>query len=316
MVGPEFASCWLKIGRAEEHLGALKGEIKAWLQADPYSVVKLHDLNTGRHSLAVRIRGTAPFDRLALVAGDCAHNLRCALDHLVFALAIAESGQNPPPDAKKIQFPIVDSAAAFEKQRYRIGCLTKKSQDFIESVQPYNRHDPELPPILGVLNIFENADKHQLIHLTYDTNVGGVISFLRPRTWIAPDITWLHEPLEDGKEFVYFTTSPNVAELDYKFEVSFSIGVRHIPGPTGRATSPLESVMVGMMAEVSRNRTGLCSRGASLAPAIRRSPSLISTPSGKLSKRKLASKAAPASTITGTPGRRTSAGTRPTLTRP
>jgi hypothetical protein len=41
--------------------------------------------------------------------GDCLPNLRCALDHLVYAIAIHESGQSPPPCEGSLAFPICDS---------------------------------------------------------------------------------------------------------------------------------------------------------------------------------------------------------------
>jgi hypothetical protein len=57
-----------------------------------------------------------------------------------------------------------------------------------------------------------------------------------------PDIIWLDEPLEDGKEIMHFTVGPMQPELDYKFCADFCIGVDHMPGPTGRCASPLENV--------------------------------------------------------------------------
>jgi hypothetical protein len=252
MVGPEFASCWLKIRRAEEHLNALKSEIKTWLDRKPYSIRNKHDPDTGRHSMILEVEGTAPFDRVSLIAGDCAHNLRCSLDHLTYALAVVNTGKTMPQSAKKIQFPIVNNPTEFDGQRYRLVDLSKQSQKFIESVQPYHKKHTELPSILQVLSVFDDIDKHRLIHVTYSANVGGKITFMKPSGWVQPTIHWLHEPLEHGKEFLHFTTSPHQPKLDYNCEVSFTIGVSHIPGPKGRATSPLEGVAIAMVEEVKR----------------------------------------------------------------
>jgi hypothetical protein len=252
MMGEAFGSCWLKIRRAEEHLSTLRSELAAWLDRQAYSVSKKYDAKSGRHSLIVKIDGAAPFDRLSLIAGDCAHNLRCALDHLVYALAIRNTAKNPPKHSATIQFPIVDSPEAFQKQRYRIESLSDTAQDFIETKQPYNQPHSVLPPILAVLNNFDNVDKHRLIHFTYSHNAGGKISFLPPLPQPAPKIQWVNEPLESGDEFVYFMSAPAQPEVKYKYEAEFCIAVRHIAGPTGRTTSPLESVIVGMIAEVKR----------------------------------------------------------------
>ena len=38
MLGPEFASCWLKLGRAEEHANTFYTELKTWVDGDPYQI--------------------------------------------------------------------------------------------------------------------------------------------------------------------------------------------------------------------------------------------------------------------------------------
>src|SRR5277367_3896862 len=120
MIGPSIASSLLKIGRAEEHFLAFQAELGEWTQADPYHVKKEHNKETGRHTLVVKIEKPAPIDRWSLIASDCVHNLRSALNHLVYALAIKNTGTNPPPNSRSLQFPIADSKVAFEKQRPRI----------------------------------------------------------------------------------------------------------------------------------------------------------------------------------------------------
>jgi hypothetical protein len=251
MVGAAFSSTWLKIGRAEQHLSHLKQEIARWLETAPFSIDKQYEPETGRHSVSVRIAESIVFPTLSVIAGDCAHNLRCALDHMVYALAISAARTDPPPSAKHLQFPIVKTAGDFEKQRFRISSLTQRAQEFIERTQPYNSFHPELPPILSVLETFDNLDKHRLIHLTYAHNSGGSITFHKPRDWSIPAIKWRHEPLETGKEFLWFLTDPP-QQLDYSCKVDFTVGVSHVPGPTGRTVSPLQAVMEGMMAQVMR----------------------------------------------------------------
>ena len=101
MVGPEFASCWLKIGRAQEHFKIFDSELGEWTNSKPYSILQKSDPEGCRHTLILELKRPFPADKWSLIAGDCIHNLRCALDHLVYALAVKNSGTTPPPDANR-----------------------------------------------------------------------------------------------------------------------------------------------------------------------------------------------------------------------
>jgi hypothetical protein len=245
-----FKSAWLKLDRAEEHLKTLQGELQSWLSDEPYNVVKKFDSESGRHSLVLETLKTAPFDWYSIVAGDCAHNARCALDHLVYALA-AEGPNGLPDDLRKLQFPLCGSANDFLRERYRIAPLAQEAQDFIQSKQPYHGRHDVLPPILAVLKTFDDLDKHRLVHLTYDCNSGGRLSFTEKNNKIVSPTAWANKPLKNGDEFASFV-STDKSEVPYSFAVSFTIGVSHIPGATGRTVSPLESVMIGIVAEIKR----------------------------------------------------------------
>src|SRR4051794_32749877 len=73
-------------------------------------VMKESDDTGSVHKVFVEVIEEPPLDRWSLVAGDCVHNLRSALDNLIYAIAIYQSRQNPPPDDKSLQFPIVHLA--------------------------------------------------------------------------------------------------------------------------------------------------------------------------------------------------------------
>src|ERR1017187_4781931 len=121
----------------------------------------------------------------------------------------------------------------------------------IESKQPYNRGHAELPPIMALLNAFNNIDKHRLVQVTYNCNSAGQISFTRAIAQIVSRSLWANKSFDNGDEIAYFF-SESKSEVPYNFAVSFTIGVSHIPGPGLRTTSPLEGVLVGMLAEVKR----------------------------------------------------------------
>jgi hypothetical protein len=172
-----------KLARSQEHIQTLNGEIRLWTERHPYSLHERVNADHTRYSLIVRINEPPPFQRWTLIFADALTNLRSALDYLVYAVAVAQSGAAPPPFETKLQFPIADTKATFD-ERVRTKWLGSISDPVIakfESFQPYNRPHPTLPPLLAVLRDLNNADKHRLIRLTYGSmgqaNIGFVGDF-------------------------------------------------------------------------------------------------------------------------------------------
>ena len=111
----ELASCGLKIARAKEHFATLERELSAWVKTDFLRVVKEPDQGGGVHRVFVEVVNVPPLDRWSLISGDCIHNLRAALDSLIYGIAIYQTGLNPPADERVLQFPIVSDPAQFYK---------------------------------------------------------------------------------------------------------------------------------------------------------------------------------------------------------
>ena len=107
----------------------------AWVATKPITTTKDKDVEGRRHALVAEIVNWPPLDRWALMSGGCVHNLRSALDSLVYGIAIHETGLNPPKDEAQLQFPITSSADKFDKQKYRIRTLSAAVQSEIEKVQ-------------------------------------------------------------------------------------------------------------------------------------------------------------------------------------
>lgn len=72
------------------------------------------------------------------VVGDIAHNVRSALDGLVWELARLHTGRDPGCT----QFPIFREPAGFEHDgRRMVRDLAVEHADFIERLQPYHEGD-------------------------------------------------------------------------------------------------------------------------------------------------------------------------------
>lgn len=251
MVGGEFASCRAKLGRAEEHLHILGDEIEKWSKSDPCLVLKESNAERGNYSFWVEIVKPPPLFRWSLIAGDFSHNIRSALDNMLWELAVSETGQDPPPKPKSIQFPITDDPDAFEKERYRISCLSADTQARIERAQPYHRLHVELPPLLGLVRDFNNLDKHRLLNVVVANVQQGHLS-LTYEGLGNPTLTPEYDlgPIECRTKVASLSVTPPQPDMDCKYEGAVVISISHSPGPDGRTMGELFHILYLLLDEV------------------------------------------------------------------
>jgi hypothetical protein len=176
----DLTSVRAKLARSQEHAQTVHNEIMAWIDRKPYGITKEVNADSTRYSIVLRENEPAPLQRWTLILADALHNLRTALDYLVYTIAVAESGQDPPPCERSLQFPIADSLAEFNEAviRKRLGNISDPVRAVFESVQPYNRPHPTLPPLLRILRDLNNTDKHRMIRLAYGALSKGNLGFV------------------------------------------------------------------------------------------------------------------------------------------
>lgn len=252
MLGSELVGCWLKIGRAEAHAKSVSEEILAWKKREPYSITSHRKPNLGHHRIVIHFDSTLQRDRWALICGDCIHNLRSALDYLVYAIAVHESGRNPPPNHRVLQFPITDSAVGFSKQLWRIQSLSLTVRTIIESVQPYNRPHRVLPPLLGIVRDLDDADKHRLLNVAVHRQQSGNLDLgIPPPSQLTSAVEWNNGDLTDGAELASFTVQPPPAtDVKCHYTISRAVGLCHAPGTSGITASSIEQIMPMLCEEV------------------------------------------------------------------
>lgn len=148
---------------------ALKSEAEAFIQTHPYGASLQFDPESGNHD--IRVSGAAPTEPplvLSVILGDFIHNLRSALDHLIWQIVVI---MNETP-GRWTSFPLYDDPDDFTKrvrkpweQGKKSALLGLDSATFaaVERLQPYNRQAGKEHG-LGVLNTLSNIDKHQLVH--------------------------------------------------------------------------------------------------------------------------------------------------------
>lgn len=111
-----------------------------------------------------------PPTNIALVIGDCVHNLRSALDHVVFAMITTNPSRPDGTPSDRTMFPISDTREGHRKQieRGRIKGLADPVAALVDELQPYHTREKGLDYTLNplwVLNKLENIDKHRRLML-------------------------------------------------------------------------------------------------------------------------------------------------------
>ena len=168
----EFVACWSRIERAEAHRTAFAKAWSSFLEDEPYSA-SLRIGPDGAGSLWIASRYESLPAVFALELGELLYQLRAALDGAIYAAAIRETGLDPPPKARDLEFPICSSAEQFKQAERKIAPLTGKRRVIVETIQPYNAPanlDPEiqvfsLSRALGLLNDWARKDRHRTLHV-------------------------------------------------------------------------------------------------------------------------------------------------------
>lgn len=149
----------LKTARALEHLEALKVELKRFYDSSPYTITRSDNVESGRHLVRLQMRDVS--DRTAILAGDFVHNLRCALDHAVFSLAIHATKAVPK---KRLQWPVLETPNDKTLKQQTEG-VPAEAVAIVESLQPYHEGagDAFKRSPLWQLHKLDIIDKHRRV---------------------------------------------------------------------------------------------------------------------------------------------------------
>lgn len=146
----QLAGIRLKLARAWQQIDALKPDIKAFIDADPY--LPRVNFKPQTHELTVSVEvQRAPDPMWGVRIGEIVHNFRSALDHVVWELVILSTRRAPPRGCKN-QFPIFETAAGFDGRGVSqfLRHVRADAVDLIRSEQPFatgeGEHKPPLAP--------------------------------------------------------------------------------------------------------------------------------------------------------------------------
>ncbi|NGY61291.1 hypothetical protein G7043_20405 [Lentzea sp. NEAU-D13] len=142
----DFAQCWAN-----------------YISVHPWDVdVRRVDSRT-LEILAV-MREPAPVE-LALIFSEWLAALRASLDNAIYALAAAITGENPPPQAGRIQFPICSTPDDFKSQAKRLTMLPTHIIEALEKGQPYQSPWGPESNLTWWVNELARKDRHRELHV-------------------------------------------------------------------------------------------------------------------------------------------------------
>lgn len=189
-----FDACWQRLDRADAHR---REAIELWNEftsTHPCSYSLDHEGN-GEHILRVWRDQPMPA-QLAVVTGEWFYSLRCALDYIVWAAAVYQSGTIPPPSEGVLQYPIYDTEKAWNQNLYRLKPLADHHRAMLREMQPF-ASDIDAN-YLGWINRLSRIDRHRRLSVmtSYLAEMNPVIGL--PRGCTA-QLQWGDRVLRAGK---------------------------------------------------------------------------------------------------------------------
>jgi hypothetical protein len=214
----------LRLERASEHMENLNAELQWWPKGDSYRFVVEADRNRGEYIVWVRLL-REPSARLGVLIGDCLHNLRSALDNLIYDLVISYHGTPPPFEfVEHSEFPIFGPIPMKAKHlKKRIGGIDPRAQTIIKCLQPSLRGNNYASDPLWVLYELSNIDKHRLIHTPIVT--GDNIAIDAPDSVIAIKGFEAGSSVKDGAEVARFSTKNFKLGQEVNVKVHLTLGI-------------------------------------------------------------------------------------------
>lgn len=228
MENPALSSVRAKIGRAEHHLRDIDSALRLLIGSDPTANQPvIFDYESDGKEVIVRLTECKPIDpALPLMIGDCLHNLRSALDHLVYQLALKNGA--PPSSADKTFFPIYLTKPEFDERVKKLvkPFISNPALTEIEKCQPYSAYDVPDEADIWILNKLDIFDKHRLLVIAGQKCAPTeftltIVATGEQRHEIIPEPEW--KPVENGAEIIRFRFAAHPGKMRVQIKLVTAI---------------------------------------------------------------------------------------------
>ncbi|MFZ0798756.1 MAG: hypothetical protein WCA13_11740 [Terriglobales bacterium] len=196
-----------KIDRAQHHLDAVKTALKLVLGSESKTQSVAFKIDPERQQLITTIPKAPPIDpALPLMIGDCVHNLRSALDHLVYQLALQNGASSKA--AEKTFFPIYLTETEFDDRVKKLvkPFISDSAFTELQQSQPYAAYDIPEEADIWILHKLDIIDKHRLLIVAGQqfAVTQFTLTFPNRAPWheVISEPKW--KPMEDGAEIIRF----------------------------------------------------------------------------------------------------------------
>lgn len=174
-----FKNSWSRIERAIHHLAAFQAEWNRIAQTTRSTVVRYDEDSRWFVASLIADDATREANRktiLPLILGEYAYQLRAALDGLIWDAITFTKGTEPPADANRLEFPVLNGKVRnFKDCGFHKFPFPEKLKAWIESIQPDSAEKPEGHPDRGLAGALE--DVHNLARLDRHRRLRIVASF-------------------------------------------------------------------------------------------------------------------------------------------
>ncbi|MEE9249817.1 MAG: hypothetical protein V3U93_01660 [Alphaproteobacteria bacterium] len=205
-----------KIKRAEHHVKDLAESVQAFRERNPNFVVSEIDPQTSAQIFKANIGENIPLCWSTMI-GDCAHNLRTALDYTVSAAVTINRAQ----PTRRTGFPIGGSFNEYESDA--IGKVKGASQKFARLVRRLNPYKGG-HEAFWYIHELDRIDKHQTIIPVWA--VLGTVKAIKTVGNVRTEMASidLYEPVDDGTILLGTWPGSGYANVEFTFEIVFNKG--------------------------------------------------------------------------------------------
>lgn len=239
-----------RLRRANEHLAACRSVANELWTPNESRVRRVTDARGAEH-IYYAVGADKDIAGLSLVVSDCLHQLRSALDNLVYLVVLANckaEGMLGIPSAKEgmLAFPLCRTPEAFNASRDKIWNVGTAVEQIIEGAQPYVALSPAEVSPLWKLRKLQDIDKHRfvlsvgtdLMHSTHVTPPGYEVEGR-----YSSDPRFI-----DGIELARFLVEPPSRTVD--LEYAPALGVTFEDGLPAEG-NPVDSLLAIMLNDIS-----------------------------------------------------------------
>ena len=254
----------LKISRAYTQTNDFGRDVERFFsdRDDPaYSVAVQRDTDPRKRVAVFRILKKPP-ETWPVHIGEIIHNLRSALDHLIYEVSAPDEHGQPLTGT---EFPIFMDEAEFRTKRAqrKIRGLNAATLAVIERFQPFKTKDPADIPFLWILHQVSNTDKHRLLNIVTTVHTLREIKILY-QPGVTP-LTTAHiaqgmrvnrkARLEDGAEyFSFWTLEPLPDDTQVNMDTEMAVHVEFGDATPSANRLPVSDTLHGIGRLVSAFR--------------------------------------------------------------